>query len=334
MKIQQLHSFFFAFDGPFPESLNWNAVLKHCLDRVGYVWESESTPSANGAMSNCSSQIFDDQMYAWAEAKFGYDPRIGPTTATDSYQALIISFSNDSVLGSGRLLVCFDQQPLQPLSIPLIEIKPGKFNMGHGTDARPTEITKGFLLGVTPVTQKQWETVMKTRPWNRECTDCDDYPATGIIWGNAVAFCKTLSEMRRGSYRLPTEAEWEYACRAGSDTMFCFGDDELRLSEFGWYGRSEPDFKKMMEPRPVAQKKPNAWGLYDMHGNVWEWCADLCAPPPGTIAFARDPSPRDRVLRGGSWKDRAEKCCSAYRQGGVPDYKDPWTGFRVCKDLA
>jgi formylglycine-generating enzyme required for sulfatase activity len=246
---------------------------------------------------------------------------------------MIISFSGDSVLGSGRLLVCFDEQPPEPLLMPVVEVRPGKFKMGHGPDAKPTEIERAFSIGVTPVTQKQWETVMKTRPWDRQCNDCDDYPATGIIWSNAVAFCRVLSEMQGGSYRLPTEAEWEYACRAGSDTLYCFGDEALGLSDFGWYGREEPNFKRMMIPPPVGQKKPNAWGLYDMHGNVWEWCADLCAPSRGTMAFAENPNPRYRVLRGGSWKDRAEKCSSAYREPGTPDFKDPFTGFRVCLDL-
>ena len=125
--------------------------------------------------------------------------------------------------------------------------------------------------------------------------------------------------MRRlKDYRLPSEAEWEYACRAGSETEFCFGDDAKRLGEFAWYSENSES-----KTHPVGEKKPNAWGLYDMHGNVWEWVEDDWhdsyegAPDDGS-AWIDKPRGSDRVVRGGSWGDVARYCRSAVRSGYAP----------------
>jgi formylglycine-generating enzyme required for sulfatase activity len=133
-------------------------------------------------------------------------------------------------------------------------------------------------------------------------------------------------------YRLPTEAEWEYACRAGTTTKYSFGDDDTQLGDYAWFSKNSRD-----RTHPVGGKKPNAWGLYDMHGNVWEWCQDWYgAYPSGTVT---DPtgatSGSDRVNRGGSWDLTALICRSTHRYGGLnPSIRFSSRGFRVCLSLS
>jgi sulfatase modifying factor 1 len=140
----------------------------------------------------------------------------------------------------------------------------------------------------------------------------ENFPAMAMSWRNAVLFCKWVSKRTGKTYRLPTEAEWEYACRAGSGTRFCFGDSDRDLGGYGWY-----DDNSGRKTHPVAQKKPNAWGLYDLHGNVWEWCQGRYGKyPSGSVV---DPigssSGAYRVKRGGSWFNNASSCRSARRSG-------------------
>jgi eukaryotic-like serine/threonine-protein kinase len=137
-------------------------------------------------------------------------------------------------------------------------------------------------------------------------------------------------------YRLPTEAEWEYACRAGSTTRFCFGDDEAKLEEYAWYVKNSDS-----KTHPVGQKKPNAWGLYDMHGNVWEWCQDWYGKYPAGPLTDPEGGPEPgfwkklvygRVLRGGSWYGYAGFTRSAFRNH-FPDFRNYLIGFRVARAL-
>jgi formylglycine-generating enzyme required for sulfatase activity len=125
---------------------------------------------------------------------------------------------------------------------------------------------------------------------------------------------------------LPTEAEWEYACRAGSSTAYCFGDDEESLSDYAWYHGNSGE-----RPHPVALKKPNAWGLYDMHGNVDEWCSDWYDYyPKGAVSDPAVPKGGSiRVHRGGGWLDEAAICKSSYRFGGGPAIRSDSHGFRL-----
>jgi formylglycine-generating enzyme required for sulfatase activity len=198
-------------------------------------------------------------------------------------------------------------------------------------------ITKPFYLGLTEVTQGQWESVMGTRPWSGESRVKvgTDYPATYMTWEDAAAFCRKLSDKEGRKYRPPTEAEWEYACRAGTTKAFHFGDGPSGLDEYAWWGgfRGAGNCREEKYPHRVGQRRTNTWGLYDMHGNVWEWCTDWYdedyygkspnADPTGPATGS------NRVIRGGAWASEAMYCRSALRDKDAPDFRGLDLGFRV-----
>jgi formylglycine-generating enzyme required for sulfatase activity len=155
-------------------------------------------------------------------------------------------------------------------------------------------------------------------------------PVEQVSWEDCQAFIKKLNDLvSGGGFRLPTEAEWEYACRAGTETAYSNGDSESGLGEVAWY-----DGNSGKTMHPVGQKKPNAWGLYNMHGNVREWCAD--DKREYTSGPATDPSGPSsgsaRVLRGGSWRNNAVDCRSANRAGRTPSDRACNLGFRLARD--
>ena len=212
-------------------------------------------------------------------------------------------------------------------------VQSGEFLMGapesdedRTNDERPqhrVRITKPFYLGVTEVTQEQYEQVMGKNP--SENKGDPQRPVEMVSWEDAAEFCRRLSKKEAKQYRLPSEAEWECACRAGSTTKWYFGDDESQLGAYAWYDLV------VVTTNPVRQKKPNAWGLYDMHGNVCEWCSDWYGryeQSPST-----DPtgpwSGMHRVLRGGSVNSRARDCRSAERDFSGVDSPYHYWGFRV-----
>ena len=223
-------------------------------------------------------------------------------------------------------------------------IPAGEFMMGSpASEIRPhdyedpqhrVKILKAFYMGVTEVTQGQWKAVMGTEPWKG--TDCpgrtSDSAANYVSWNDATAYLGKLGGRVGGTYRLPTEAEWEYACRAGSAGECCFGDDERKLGEYAWYEDNAEDPGKDYV-QPVGGKKPNAWGLHDMHGNVWEWCQDWYDEDYYADSPAADPGgPRSgscRVLRGGWWGGHPTLCRSAHRLGLSPTFTVNSFGFRV-----
>ena len=252
------------------------------------------------------------------------------------------------------------------IGMKMVLIPAGEFLMGSERYAkeRPVhtvKIAKPFCMGMTEVTRAQWKAVMGASP--TPLRGDDSRPAELVAWDDAQTFCEKLSVKEGITYRLPTEAEWEYACRAGTTGKYCFGDDEGRLGEYAWFrGNTAPrrilgiavgqsDFRV----RPVAQKKPNAWGLYDMHGNVYEWCEDVWhhdydgAPTDGSAwltdgdpeyATLPDGSPlltdgdkKLRVLRGGAfgWSSRQARC--AYRFRGFLRIRTLGIGFRVVSSL-
>jgi len=216
------------------------------------------------------------------------------------------------------------------IGMRFVPISAGTFTMGDGKTAHKVTLTKAFHLGQHEVTQEQYKKAMGTNPSKFKGKQ---NPVEKVSWNDAVAFCRKLSvlpeEKAAGHvYRLPTEAEWEYACRAGTTTKYSFGDSESEAGEHAWYKENSGD-----TTHPVGQKKPNAWGLHDMHGNVWEWCQDWYGNYPSGLVT--DPtgaaSGSSRVLRGGSWRDFSVYCRSAYRHGGAPDSRLNFLGFRVLR---
>jgi formylglycine-generating enzyme required for sulfatase activity len=201
----------------------------------------------------------------------------------------------------------------------------GRFEMSSN---RKVRISRPFYIGVYQVTNSQWKAVMGDVPSKWEGADL---PVESVSWEDVTMFCRRLSarpeEKRLGrEYRFPTEAEWEYACRAGTTTEYSFGDDESILNVHAWF-----DANSGGQTHPVGQKRPNAWGLYDMHGNVWEWCDDWFEELSNG-GFTDPKGPRSgshRVLRGGSWRGTAWSCRSARRSGDYPSSRDSGSGFRL-----
>ncbi len=228
--------------------------------------------------------------------------------------------------------------------LKFVLIPPGEFLMGSpdGEEDRESDegpqhrvrITKPFYLGECEVTQGQFDALMHTRPWSgkRYAKEGSVCAASYVSWNDAAEFCQRLSQKEGRTYRLPTEAEWEYACRAGTTTAYHFGSDSSSLGDYGWYD-GNADSKNEQYAHEVSQKKPNSWGLHDMLGNVRELCSDWYesgyygASPQDDSAGP--PSGSHRVARGGSWLFGARFCRSAYRSGHSPDSRYSDRGFRV-----
>ncbi|QDV71743.1 Serine/threonine-protein kinase PrkC [Rosistilla carotiformis] len=198
-------------------------------------------------------------------------------------------------------------------------------------------LTKDFYLATTEVTQSQWQSLMGTSPWTglAYLKEGANYAATYVSWEDAVEFCKRLSAKENKAYRLPTEAEWEYACRAGTTTAYSFGDDGSQLSDYGWWGGLNGGGNAKLEPyaHEVGLKPANGYGLFDMHGNAWEWCSDYYGKYlNGNVTDPQGPySGSDRVNRGGSWCRDVQSSRSGERWNNKPDYRDTDLGFRVAE---
>ena len=250
------------------------------------------------------------------------------------------------------------------IGLKLVHIPAGKFVMGmpktekilYANEAEhEVEITNAFYMGAFEVTQEQYEKVMGNNPsWfspngsgkdKVKGMDTQSFPVEEVEWAKAVEFCKKLSELPKEAkagrkYRLPTEAEWEYTCRAGTKTRFAFGD-ELTLDQANFDGRflnggMEPG-KKLGRTCKVGSYKPNAWGLYEMHGNVWEWCQDWYQPDYYTKSPKKDPAGPEkgngerRVRRGGDFSFFGLHARSGARFPYQSDKNG--TGFRVVCEI-
>ena len=228
---------------------------------------------------------------------------------------------------------------------------PGDFTMGSPPgekDRRPNEtqvqvkLTQGFWLGKHEVTHREWYEVMGTRPWRDQkyTRDGADFPVNYVTWSDAATFCEYLNarESQAGrlpegwGYSLPTEAQWEYACRAGTTTAYSFGENPNELSECAWWGGVVGGGNTVNEqyPHSVGQKKPNAWGLHDMPGNVSEWCRDWYQETlPGGVDPEVTTTGQSRVIRVGSWSSAGSSSRSAFRSHRNPDARHDYLGFRV-----
>ena len=307
---------------------------------------------------------------SWAMAYFieGFDPVPVPSPPGISGPASPAPGSS----GSGETIT------VPSIGYKMVYIEPGTFMMGspsdepgrHSDETRHrVTLTKGFYMGATEVTVGQWRRFVRDMGYKTEAekgdgayfwsdgkwykvegtywdkpgiSQNDDHPVTCVSWNDAREFILWLNGKEgMNKYRLPTEAEWEYACRAGSGARYCFGDSEGALGQYACYAENT-----RATTHPVGQKSPNAWGLYDMHGNVWEWCEDSCKytgflwkkklvtdtyrdnvtdPLCGQGAY--------RVIRGGGWNLGAKGCRSAVRGGGPPGNSGVNVGLRLARDL-
>ena len=249
-----------------------------------------------------------------------------------------------------RTLLACGVQPVGPrwtngLGMEFVWIPPGGFVMGspltealrHDAETpHPVTLTRGFYLGVTAVTQVQWRAVLGENP---SAFHGDQRPVEGVSWDDCQQFCQELTRKDGLSpglqtpYRLPTEAEWEYACRAGTSSAYFFGDAlaATQAQFHAHYLTGKGDQIQRQQTALSGQFAPNAWGLHDMHGNVYEWCADGYTAYPETAVTDPLAADRDvRVLRGGSWHSLAARCRSACRGWSDHAYRGSDVGCRIC----
>ena len=228
------------------------------------------------------------------------------------------------------LEACIDQ-----VDIPVVLCPAGEFTMGEDSGEHRVVLTQPFYIGKYQVTQREWASTMDSKPWSGEDYAKDDerHAASYISWDDTQEFLQRFASSTGLKCRLPTEAEWEYACRAGSTSKWCFGDDESQLKDYAWYDENAYDVGEKYA-HGVGLKKANAWGLYDMHGNVFEWCEDWYDGDYYSKSPTEDPpgpsSGESRVLRGGSWDDDASDARCAGRDYFVPALRYNYYGFRVC----
>ena len=232
------------------------------------------------------------------------------------------------------------------LGMDFILIQPGTFMMGsppreQSRDSDETlhsvELTRPYFLQNTLVTQQQWQQVMGTNPsWFKH----PDHPVECVSWEDTQDFLTALNRRRQGVYRLPTETEWEYACRAGASTPFSVGNGEDLDAEQANFDGDYPYGRGLRKPSPgtttaVKSYRPNCWGLYDMHGNVWEWCQDWYGDyPTAPVIDPQGPeSGSDKALRGGSWDSQARACRAVRRAYRRPEYRLNCIGFRLLRSL-
>ncbi|MEO1979220.1 MAG: SUMF1/EgtB/PvdO family nonheme iron enzyme [Fuerstiella sp.] len=207
------------------------------------------------------------------------------------------------------------------------------FRGDHESQHR-VRITKPFYIQTTEVTWGQWKSVMGAERWRGQFDGGDNYAANYVSHDDAVEFLRKLSAREGVTYRLPTEAEWEYACRGGSTGMYSFGTSVGQLGQYAWFKDNAYDINEKYVHR-VGQNRANDFGLYDMHGNVFEWCSDWYDKDYYKSSSVNDPqgpsSGSDRVYRGGGWSRSADCCRSAHRYRYSPSDRTDSLGFRVAR---
>ncbi|WOB70746.1 SUMF1/EgtB/PvdO family nonheme iron enzyme [Microcystis aeruginosa] len=271
--------------------------------------------------------------------------QVSPKVIRLPYQSLVYSASGPIQRKqiSKNIKISQNIPSLPPdFNLEMVDIPAGKFNMGSNEydQEKPIHevIVPAFQIGKYPITQAQYQAVMGTNL--SRFSGNPQNPVESVTWFNAQAFCEKLSQLTGKNYRLPTETEWEYACRAGTETLFSFGDDREQLGDYAWF-----DGNSNNTTHPVGEKQPNPWEIYDMHGNVWEWCADQhhenYVNKPDNIRENGSLAWRDNnitnassiIRRGGSWCRDPLVCSSAYRGRSVAEICNHDIGFRVVCDL-
>jgi formylglycine-generating enzyme required for sulfatase activity len=326
----------------------WEPTLFEGLLRNSSHWnELKSRPQHYGRVLEAQAMIDPDEIHVLINA----DP-LRVLELTPFAFAALLANQSQGVPGA-EIQAKADIWAFPTLAdrrMKLVRIEPGSFSMGRAKawfdDEQPqheVQITRPFFLGIHLVTQGQYQAIMGSNPSGFKGSD--DLPVEYVSWLDAVNFCNKLSEKDKrtpfyringtnvagvggNGYRLPSEAEWEYTCRAGSATWYSFGEDTEKLGEHAWYSGNSQS-----KTHQVGQKSPNAWGLYDMEGNVWEWCGDWYdqyyyasspdADPPGPSKASA------RVIRGGSWSDSDLYCRPAVRNRSAPEDRYNNLGFRV-----
>ncbi|MDF1845304.1 MAG: SUMF1/EgtB/PvdO family nonheme iron enzyme [Rubripirellula sp.] len=309
--------------------------------------QDSAKPSLGG-----NAEAMDQESVDATEAQINPETTSPPATEEASTETVVVSSErSDATTTPAPAIVPFDSKQAKAhqeawaahlgldvevtnsIGMKLRVIPPGTFMMGsedgqnHEEPVHQVTLTKPILLGVHEVTQAEYQTVMGVNP--SEFKGLQN-PVEKVSWNDASEFCRSLSslsgEKRAGRvYRLPTEAEWEFVCRAGTTTTYSFGDDESLLSRYAW-SKDSSDLKT----HRVATKLTNPFGLSDLHGNVWEWCQDWYGDyPDGSVTNPIGASGASRVLRGGSWAFTAVDCRSAYRGRGGPLFRSSSSGFRV-----
>ena len=219
------------------------------------------------------------------------------------------------------------------IGMEFVSISAGSFIMGEAPSSpksirrnTPFKVTisNPFYMGKYEVTQEQWRAIMGNNPAKFQNPQ---NPIEWISWNDIQLFIRKLNRKEgTDKYRLPTEAEWEYAARAGSSAQYFFGNSEEALEQYAWYWDQLDE-----KTQPVGRKKPNPWGLHDMYGNVWEWVGDWYGDyPDAAVTDPQGPSSgSSRVARGGSWRNEAKDCRSSSRNRNAPDRRRDTLGFRL-----
>jgi formylglycine-generating enzyme required for sulfatase activity len=228
------------------------------------------------------------------------------------------------------------------LDMKMIWVPPGKFVMGspksepghrqEEEELHQVTISRGFWVGQFEVTQAQFETILGDNP---SAFKDPQMPVHKVNWHEAMEFCEVLTEREKSvnrmpnkwSFNLPSEAQWEYACRADTTTVFHFGNEAEELPPYGWFADNSDG-----GPKTIGTKKPNAWGIHDLHGNMGEWCFDWYGkayPVDGSVDPITEKASAFKVFRGGTYTDIPERCRAAHRHRITPETRNPWIGFRV-----
>ncbi len=237
------------------------------------------------------------------------------------------------ILWAGVVLAAGNEQKDCPDCPKMVTVPAGSFMMHDGSGGHKVTFVHPFMMASTPVTQRLWHSVMGKNPSTfRKCgPDC---PVESVSWEDVQVFILRLNARTGKNYRLPSEAEWEYACRAGQDTLYCGGNDPGTVA---WFAANSHH-----SPHPVGMKAPNAWGLYDMSGNVWEWVEDcyhedLGKAPADGVAWSmgqvatEERECHSRVLRGGSWDNDAKELQTSSRSADDPEMQTSTVGFRLTR---